>query len=121
MGAKLSTEVDSLVINLDRHGCQGILEQMDQRAPAGEALVEAKRLRSLLIVGALKRWQLLEQPLTRLFQVLRPAALEELALVGVDSLNLVKALLSHALVRQTLARLRLGLHGFHFLAQDDLP
>merc|ERR1719238_2254026 len=93
---------------------------MDQHAPQGEALVEMEKLQSLCVTGGLKKWQQLEQPLTRLFQLLRPAGLEELTLVGVDSMKVVKALLSQPALRGTLVRLKLGLHGFHFLAQEDL-
>lgn len=117
---KLSTEVDSLIINLDQPGCPSLLKKMDQHAPQGEALVEMEKLRSLCVTGGLKKWQQLEQPLARLFQLLRPAGLEELTLVGVDSMKVVKALLSQPALRGTLVRLKLGLHGFHFLAQEDL-
>eukprot|EP00747_Dinoflagellata_sp_TGD_P042997 gnl/TRDRNA2_/TRDRNA2_142430_c0_seq2.p1 gnl/TRDRNA2_/TRDRNA2_142430_c0~~gnl/TRDRNA2_/TRDRNA2_142430_c0_seq2.p1 ORF type:complete len:496 (-),score=107.06 gnl/TRDRNA2_/TRDRNA2_142430_c0_seq2:146-1633(-) len=117
---KLSTEVESLIINLDQQGCQALLEQMDQHTPQGEVLVEMKKLRSLRITGALKRWQQLEQPLARLLHLLRPASLEDLALIGVDSMKIVRALLSHPSLHGTLVRLKLGLHGFHFLAQEDL-
>lgn len=117
---KLSDEVDSLIINLDQQGCHALLEHMDQHTPQGEAFVEVKALRTLRIVGGLKRWQQLEQPLVRLFQLLRPVVLEELTLVGVDQMKVIRALLSHTPLHSTLVRLKLGLHGFHFLAQEDL-
>jgi len=117
---KLSTEVDSLLISLDQHGCHALLEHMDQHTPQGEAFVEAKALRTLRVSGGLKRWQQLERPLARLLRLLRPVALEELTLVGVDQMKVVRALLSYEPLRRTLARLKLGLHGFHFLAQEDL-
>mmetsp|Transcript_127937 Transcript_127937/g.221787 ORF Transcript_127937/g.221787 Transcript_127937/m.221787 type:complete len:501 (+) Transcript_127937:92-1594(+) len=117
---KLSTEVDSLIINLEQQGCHALLEHMDQHTPQGESFVEVKALRTLRISGGLKRWQQLEQPLVRLFQLLRPVVLEELTLIGVDQMKVIRALLSHTSLHGTLVRLKLGLHGFHFLAQEDL-
>lgn len=117
---KLSAEVDSLIINLDDKGCQAVLEQMDQHTPNGEMLVEMKALRSLRVIGSLKRWQQQEQPITRLLQLLRPVALEELTLIGLDQMKVVRTLLADTRLRGTLRRLTLGLHGFHFLAQEDL-
>mmetsp|Transcript_44724 Transcript_44724/g.127654 ORF Transcript_44724/g.127654 Transcript_44724/m.127654 type:complete len:498 (+) Transcript_44724:47-1540(+) len=117
---KLSTEVDSLIINLDREGCQALLEQMDLHAPQGEALVEMKALRTLRVVGGPKQWQQLEQATLRLLQLLRPTALEELVLIGVDQMKVVRALLAHPELPGSLKRLKLGLHGFHFLAQEDM-
>lgn len=117
---KLSAEVESLVINLDHEKCQALLEKMASQTSQGECLVEMKALRTLRIEGSPRQWQLLEQTSMRLLQVLRPIALEELSLIGIDQTKVIRALLSFPSFHETLRSLRLGLHGFHFLAQEDL-
>lgn len=93
---------------------------MDSQTPQGEALVEMQALRTLRIAGGPKHWQALEQVSMRLLQLLRPVALEELVLIGVDQIKVVRALISHPSLHSSLTCLKLGLHGFHFLAQEDL-
>merc|ERR1719507_1196884 len=112
--SKLSTEVDSLVINLDQERCRVLLEQIDSQTPAGEHFAEMAKLRTLRIVGCPKQWRSFEHTAMRLFQLLRPVELEELTLVGVDQMKVIRAMLSHTELHPTLTTLSLGLHGFHF-------
>mmetsp|Transcript_26375 Transcript_26375/g.87432 ORF Transcript_26375/g.87432 Transcript_26375/m.87432 type:complete len:560 (-) Transcript_26375:1-1680(-) len=118
--AKLAHDVDALVINLDLAPCQALLEKIDASTPQGEVFVEMTKLRRLRVVGSSKHWHSVEQPSMRLLQLLQPSGLEELALVGVDQMKVVRSILSNTTLHSTLTRLHLGLHGFHFLAQEDL-